>query len=204
MQKRKILRKSTKANQAYTYLLRSLPEGSVREVRPTSGTGTRTPEALTHEIWREKKPVNKRGGEVRPPVLEKSIAPVGTRIDGFTHALYAKRFLDLSYLHPRQPLCGFFRITETVKQLERRLDTLVYKAGFARTIAEGKQKINHQKVILNHTRVNLPGSLLQPGDLFTYPQAEVARFPRTHVLEVDGDTAIYLYHPYQAEFADIN
>lgn len=203
MQKRKILRKFTKANQAYIYLLRSLPEGSVREVRPFSGRGTRTPEALTHAIWRQKKPMNKSGREVT--MLQKSIAPVGTRIDAFTHALYAKRFLDISYLHPsrKKALCGSFSITETVKRLERRLDTLVYKAGFARTIAEGKQRINHQKIVLNHTRINLPSCLLQPGDRFTDPQA-VARFPRTHVLEVDGDTAIYLFHPHQAEFADIN
>jgi len=108
-----------------------------------------------------------------------------------------------------------FSLIETVKQLEHRLDTLVYKAGFSRTIAEAKQMINHQYVCLNQVKVNLPGDLLQPGDLFrVQPSPNRKRCGRlfsesplpleakngTHVLEVDGNTAIYLSDPNQAEY----
>jgi small subunit ribosomal protein S4 len=40
--------------------------------------------------------------------------------------------------------------------LERRLDTVVYRLGFARTRPMARQLVNHGHIMVNHCRVNIP------------------------------------------------
>ena len=132
-----------------------------------------------------------------------------------THGAPSKAFIDIEYNKPK--MCAKACVLHTIKRLERRLDTLVYKAGFASSIMCAKQMINHQQVKLNNTRVRLPSILLRPGDLVYVDHSTLSRTSthdvnthvlNTHVLEVDHDThtAVYLFHPYQAEYrcADID
>ncbi len=48
--------------------------------------------------------------------------------------------------------------------LERRLDNVVYRMGFAKTRADGRQLVRHNHVIVNGKRVNIPSYLIAPGD----------------------------------------
>jgi small subunit ribosomal protein S4 len=48
--------------------------------------------------------------------------------------------------------------------LERRLDNVVYRLGFAATRAEGRQLVLHGHVQVNGKRVNVPSYLVKVGD----------------------------------------
>lgn len=49
--------------------------------------------------------------------------------------------------------------------LERRLDNVVYRLGFAATRAEARQLVNHKHIMVNGAMVNIPSYLLNPGDV---------------------------------------
>ncbi|NLZ70355.1 MAG: 30S ribosomal protein S4 [Clostridiaceae bacterium] len=51
--------------------------------------------------------------------------------------------------------------------LERRLDNMVYRAGFANSIRGARQMVNHRHILVNDKVVNIPSYLLKPGDKLT-------------------------------------
>lgn len=51
--------------------------------------------------------------------------------------------------------------------LERRLDNIVYRAGFAATIWQARQFVGHGHILVNGNRVNLPSYQVQPGDVIS-------------------------------------
>jgi small subunit ribosomal protein S4 len=51
--------------------------------------------------------------------------------------------------------------------LERRLDNVVYRMGFASTRAEARQIVNHKSVLVNGQSVNIPSYLVKAGDVIT-------------------------------------
>lgn len=60
----------------------------------------------------------------------------------------------------------FRGVTGTVllQLLERRLDNVVFRAGFAQTRAQARQLVSHKHVLLNGERVNVPSCDVRPGD----------------------------------------
>lgn len=53
-----------------------------------------------------------------------------------------------------------------VELLERRLDNLVFRAGFAPTIPSARQMIGHGHFMLNGRRVTIPSIHVRDGDVF--------------------------------------
>lgn len=51
--------------------------------------------------------------------------------------------------------------------LERRLDNVVYRAGYAPTIAAARQLVNHRHVLLNGKLASIPSMRLKVGDEVT-------------------------------------
>lgn len=51
--------------------------------------------------------------------------------------------------------------------LERRLDSAVYRMGFARTRSEARQLVLHRHFLVNGKQVNVPSYVLKPGDKVT-------------------------------------
>ena len=49
--------------------------------------------------------------------------------------------------------------------LERRLDNVVYRLGFAPTRPAARQMVSHKHILVNNRVVNIPSFLLKPGDL---------------------------------------
>jgi len=62
--------------------------------------------------------------------------------------------------------------------LERRLDNVVYRLGFARTRFMARQMVSHGHILVNGNRVNIPSYLVKPGDKISlHPKArEVEAF----------------------------
>lgn len=51
--------------------------------------------------------------------------------------------------------------------LERRLDNVVYRIGFATTRAEARQLVSHKSILVNDKVVNIPSYLVLPGDVIS-------------------------------------
>jgi small subunit ribosomal protein S4 len=51
-----------------------------------------------------------------------------------------------------------------LQTLERRLDNVVYRAGFANSRAEARQVVRHGHLTVNGKKVNIPSYLLNKGD----------------------------------------
>jgi small subunit ribosomal protein S4 len=49
--------------------------------------------------------------------------------------------------------------------LERRLDNMIYRMGFATSRAEGRQLVRHGHFLVNGRRVDIPSYLVKAGDL---------------------------------------
>ena len=49
--------------------------------------------------------------------------------------------------------------------LERRLDNIAYRLGFAADHAEARQFVRHGHIVVNGKRINIPSYLVRPGDL---------------------------------------
>lgn len=54
---------------------------------------------------------------------------------------------------------------ELLTMIERRLDNVVYRLGFASTRREARQLVNHGHFTVNGKRVNIPSYLIKTGDV---------------------------------------
>lgn len=63
-----------------------------------------------------------------------------------------------------------------LRLLERRLDNVVYRLGFARSRPMARQLVNHGHVLVNGRRVDIPSYLVSPGETITLTET-AARMP---------------------------
>ena len=54
--------------------------------------------------------------------------------------------------------------TNLMELLERRLDNIVYRLGFASSRPQARQMVSHAHFLVNDRRVNIPSYLVEPGD----------------------------------------
>lgn len=57
--------------------------------------------------------------------------------------------------------------TNLLQLLERRLDNVVYKLGFAPSIKAARQMVKHRHFVVNDGIVDIPSYLLDPGDVIS-------------------------------------
>ena len=76
--------------------------------------------------------------------------------------------------------------------IERRLDNVVYRLGFAMTRREARQLVNHGHFTVNGHKVNIPSFLVKPGDV-----VEVAEKSRASVKfkRLTGEDAVVVTPP---------
>jgi small subunit ribosomal protein S4 len=67
--------------------------------------------------------------------------------------------------------------------LERRLDNIVYRMGFANSRSEGRQFVRHGHVQVNGRKVNVPSALVKPGDVVTVREKSRSSIRITDALE---------------------
>jgi len=60
---------------------------------------------------------------------------------------------------------------EMLSLLERRLDSIVHRMGFAVTRAAARQLVKHNHVLVNGKRVNIPSFLVKAGDVVSLREA---------------------------------
>lgn len=70
--------------------------------------------------------------------------------------------------------------------LERRLDSVVFRAGFARTRREARQTVDHKHVLVNGKKVNIPSYLVKAGDVIELTERAKGSVKYKAVMEVTG------------------
>ena len=95
--------------------------------------------------------------------------------------------------------------------LERRLDNIVYRAGFAATIWAARQFVGHGHIEVNGKRLDLPSYQVRPGDVITIREKmrknvhviesveSSVHAPAYLSLDTDGLSVTYTRHPEQKE-----
>ncbi|WP_422769823.1 30S ribosomal protein S4 [Plantactinospora sp. WMMC1484] len=66
---------------------------------------------------------------------------------------------------------------ELLTDLETRLDAIVLRAGFARTIYQARQTVVHRHVTVNGRRLDRPSARLSPGDVVAIAERSRGRTP---------------------------
>jgi small subunit ribosomal protein S4 len=82
---------------------------------------------------------------------------------------------------------------EMLRQLERRLDTICLRLGFALTTSQARQLVSHGHVSLNGKRIDVPSAQARPGDEITL-SAKAKNFVSVReALEITPEPPPYLY-----------
>lgn len=74
-----------------------------------------------------------------------------------------------------------------IELLERRLDNVVFRAGFARTIPASRQLVGHGHVLVNGRRVDVPSFRVRPGDVISLRERSKALPSVAHALGSAGE-----------------
>lgn len=73
-----------------------------------------------------------------------------------------------------------------LQELERRLDNVVFRMGFANTRREARQLVNHAHFIVNGKRVNIPSYQVKPGDVVAVSEKSRSTTKFKSLLEENG------------------
>lgn len=68
--------------------------------------------------------------------------------------------------------------------LERRLDSVVFRMGFARTRREARQVVGHKHFLVNGKPVNIPSYLIKAGDVIEIREKSKSLQRYKDILEV--------------------
>ena len=68
--------------------------------------------------------------------------------------------------------------------LESRLDSVVFRMGFARTRREARQIVDHKHVLVNGKQVNIPSYLIKAGDVIEIKEGKKASVRYKDITEV--------------------
>ena len=74
--------------------------------------------------------------------------------------------------------------------IERRLDNVVYSAGFAMTRREARQLVSHAHFTVNGKKVNIPSYLVKPGDVIAIKETSLSKDKFKNTLEANATMPI--------------
>ncbi|AWN75474.1 30S ribosomal protein S4 [Legionella anisa] len=101
------------------------------------------------------------------------------RLNGYGIQLREKQKIRRLYGILEKQFRGYYKMAARMKGatgenlmslLERRLDNVVYRMGFASTRAEARQLVTHKAILVNDKIVNVPSFLVKPGDVVSVRQ----------------------------------
>jgi len=73
--------------------------------------------------------------------------------------------------------------------LERRLDNVVYRLGFASSRSQARQLVRHGHFLLNGRKTDIPSCLVKPGDAIVWRESSTkTEYYKALVQEIEGRT----------------
>ena len=110
-----------------------------------------------------KKETNRNpGGQMRKKQSEYALQLNEKQKVKFVYGIMEKQFRG--YYEKAEKMAG--KTGENLlTTIERRLDNVVYRLGFAMTRREARQLVNHAHFTVNGKKVNIPSYLVKPGDV---------------------------------------
>ena len=119
--------------------------------------------------------VSKKCAFERRPVIPGQHGASRKRVTEYGTQLREKQKTKRYYGVMERQFANYFEMATKVKGLttgeallqilERRLDNVVYRLGFAMSRAEAKQLVNHGHFTVNGKKVNIPSYLVKAGDV---------------------------------------
>ena len=111
-----------------------------------------------------------------------------------TYGVYEKQFRNYYFKAARQSgIAG----ENLISFLERRLDNVVYRLGFATSRNQARQLVKHNHFTVNGKRVNIPSYIVQVGDVIVPRE-------RSRNLAVILEALEYAQHRGASEWLDID
>ena len=126
---------------------------------------------------------------------KRSSARAGKKVSEYGLQLREKQKAKFIYGVLEKPFRNYYKKAERMKgmtgenlmvMLESRLDSVVFRMGFARTRREARQVVGHKHFLVNGKAVNIPSYLLKAGDVIEVREKSRSLQRYKDILEVTG------------------
>ena len=123
----------------------------------------------------------------------------GRKISEYGMQLREKQKAKFIYGVLEKPFRNYYKKAEKMKgmtgenlmvMLESRLDSIIFRLGFARTRREARQIVDHKHVLVNGKQVNIPSYLVKAGDVIEIREKSKSLQRYKDILEVTAGRLI--------------
>ena len=122
-------------------------------------------------------------------------ARAGKKVSEYGLQLREKQKAKFIYGILEKPFRNYYEKADRMKgmtgenlmiMLESRLDSVVFRMGFARTRREARQVVDHKHVLVNGKVINIPSYLIKAGDVIEIKESAKSMQRYKDILEVTG------------------
>ncbi len=122
-------------------------------------------------------------------------AMAGKKVSEYGLQLREKQKAKFIYGVLEKPFRNYYKKADRMKGmtgenlmilLERRLDSVIFRMGFARTRREARQVVGHKHVLVNGKQVQIPSYLIKAGDVIEIREKSRSLQRYKDILEVTG------------------
>ena len=122
-------------------------------------------------------------------------ARAGKKVSEYGLQLREKQKAKFIYGVLEKPFRNYYEKADRMKgmtgenlmiMLERRLDNVVFRMGFARTRREARQIVDHKHVLVNGKCINIPSYLIKAGDVIEIREQSKSLQRYKDIVEVTG------------------
>lgn len=122
-------------------------------------------------------------------------ARAGKKVSEYGLQLREKQKAKFIYGVLEKPFRNYYEKADRMKgmtgenlmiMLERRLDNIVFRMGFARTRREARQIVGHKHVLVNGKCINIPSYLIEAGDVIEIRENSKSLQRYKDIVEVTG------------------
>ena len=122
-------------------------------------------------------------------------ARTGKKMSEYGLQLREKQKAKFIYGVLEKPFRNYYKKADRMKgmtgenlmtMLEARLDSVVFRMGFARTRREARQIVDHKHVLVNGKQINIPSYLVKAGDVVEIKEAKKSSPRYKEIVEVTG------------------
>ncbi len=122
-------------------------------------------------------------------------ARAGKKVSEYGLQLREKQKAKFIYGVLEKPFRNYYEKADRMKgmtgenlmiMLESRLDSVVFRMGFARTRREARQVVGHKHVLVNGRVINIPSYLIKAGDVIEIKESAKSMQRYKDIIEVTG------------------